>query len=155
MAATAVVSGITTERLRGVESTRRVPVIALTANAMPGEAQKAQDAGFDEFVTAVRRKTGSTTVFSATVYPRYAVVEVPIDDEGILDLDALDAALREPEHPSSAGTSAPRTPLASTCQVTRMTARWRPTTARRSGRPGAARAGRGRAGSWRRAGRRG
>ncbi|GAA1478208.1 hypothetical protein GCM10009623_26540 [Nocardioides aestuarii] len=38
--------------------------------------------GFDEFVAALRQKTGTTVVFDATVYPRYAVVEVPVDENG-------------------------------------------------------------------------
>ncbi|WP_298835087.1 response regulator [uncultured Piscinibacter sp.] len=39
------------EQLRALESTRAVPVLALTANAMPGEDLKALGAGFNEFVT--------------------------------------------------------------------------------------------------------
>lgn len=38
--------------------------------------------GFEEFLAAVEQKTGSTVVFDATVYPRYAVVEVPVDEAG-------------------------------------------------------------------------
>ncbi len=35
--------------------------------------------GYDKLVGEVEAKTGSTTVFGATIYPGYAVVEVPVD----------------------------------------------------------------------------
>jgi hypothetical protein len=35
--------------------------------------------GYDELVREVEAKTGSTTVFGATIYPGYAVIEVPVD----------------------------------------------------------------------------
>jgi hypothetical protein len=36
--------------------------------------------GYDDFVAALTEKTGSSVVFNATIYPGYAVVEVPVDD---------------------------------------------------------------------------
>jgi PAS domain S-box-containing protein len=39
------------DKLRGHEATRTIPVIAVTANAMPGEALKAREAGFDDYLT--------------------------------------------------------------------------------------------------------
>jgi hypothetical protein len=36
--------------------------------------------GYDHFVAALTDKTGSSVVFNATIYPGYAVVEVPVDD---------------------------------------------------------------------------
>lgn len=38
--------------------------------------------GFEGFVAEVADKTGSTVVFGATVYPGYAVVEVPVGEKG-------------------------------------------------------------------------
>jgi hypothetical protein len=35
--------------------------------------------GYDELVREVEAKSGSTTVFGATIYPGYAVIEVPVD----------------------------------------------------------------------------
>lgn len=35
--------------------------------------------GYDQLVREVEAKTGSTTVFGATIYPLYAVMEVPVD----------------------------------------------------------------------------
>jgi hypothetical protein len=35
--------------------------------------------GYDGLVAAVAEKTGSATVFGATIYPGYAVVDVPVD----------------------------------------------------------------------------
>ena len=35
--------------------------------------------GYDELVAAVEDRTGSRTVFGATIYPGYAVVDVPVD----------------------------------------------------------------------------
>ena len=35
--------------------------------------------GYDRLVREVEAKTGSTTVFGATIYPGYAVIEVPVD----------------------------------------------------------------------------
>jgi hypothetical protein len=51
-----------------------------------GEAQESVVAdmtsaeGYDDFVAALTEKTGSSVVFNATIYPGYAVVEVPVDD---------------------------------------------------------------------------
>jgi len=38
--------------------------------------------GYDAFVSEVQAKTGSTEVFDATIYPRYAVLDVPVDGSG-------------------------------------------------------------------------
>lgn len=38
--------------------------------------------GYDDLVAALSEETGSTTVFSATIYPRYAVLSVPEKDTG-------------------------------------------------------------------------
>jgi hypothetical protein len=38
--------------------------------------------GFDDLVGALTEETGSTTVFGATLYPRYAVLEVPEQETG-------------------------------------------------------------------------
>ena len=35
--------------------------------------------GYDRLVAAVEKRTGSATVFTATIYPGYAVVDVPVD----------------------------------------------------------------------------
>ena len=35
--------------------------------------------GYDRLVSAVEEKTGSTTVFTATIYAGYALIEVPVD----------------------------------------------------------------------------
>jgi CheY-like chemotaxis protein len=40
-----------TRRLKADESTRAIPVIALTAHAMEGDEQKARDAGCDDYDT--------------------------------------------------------------------------------------------------------
>ena len=55
-------------RLRGVDDTRRIPVLAMTASVMTEHRQKIMDAGFDafqskpinvkEFVAAVERLLG-------------------------------------------------------------------------------------------------
>ena len=38
-----------TQRLKGSEETRTIPVIALSAHAMPGDREKALEAGCDEY----------------------------------------------------------------------------------------------------------
>lgn len=38
--------------------------------------------GYGELVAALADKTGSTEVFNATIYPEYAVLEVPVADSG-------------------------------------------------------------------------
>lgn len=35
--------------------------------------------GFESFAAAVDEETGSSTIFGATIYPGYAIVEVPVD----------------------------------------------------------------------------
>jgi two-component system, cell cycle response regulator DivK len=40
-----------TRKLKADESTRHIPVVALTAHAMTGDREKALEAGFDEFDT--------------------------------------------------------------------------------------------------------
>jgi CheY-like chemotaxis protein len=37
--------------LRGDELTRAIPVVAVTAQAMPGDMQRAADAGFDDYLS--------------------------------------------------------------------------------------------------------
>lgn len=46
------IDGIETfRRIRGDASTRHIPIVAVTASAMPEEAKKMMDAGFDGFQT--------------------------------------------------------------------------------------------------------
>ncbi|MFY9509994.1 MAG: response regulator, partial [Rubrivivax sp.] len=39
------------QRLRAMPATRHVPVIAVSANAMPGDVEQARRAGFDDYLT--------------------------------------------------------------------------------------------------------
>src|SRR5689334_3012862 len=44
------------------------------------EVQVLTEDGMSDFIDAVEEKTGRTEAFSATIYPTYAVVRVPVDD---------------------------------------------------------------------------
>lgn len=55
-----------------------VSEVVVSERAQPSVGNLTSAGEFDGLVDAVERKTGSTVVFSATVYPRYAVVEVPV-----------------------------------------------------------------------------
>ena len=67
---------VTLVLVAGVDTQKAVT----TGQVAPGEKVDLTTAkGYDRLVREVEAKTGSTTVFGATIYAEYAVVEVPVD----------------------------------------------------------------------------
>ncbi len=66
----------------GVIGIAALAIVAATTDEGPfgtSEVQVLTEDGVADLVDAIEEKTGSTEVFSATIYPTYAVVRVPAD----------------------------------------------------------------------------
>ena len=90
-----------TRELRQLPATARVPILGLSALAMPGDARKALDAGCDDYMTKpIRRATllGSVTALLRTTH-RLATDPAP-------GRSPADAAAPEPAADAPAGQSA-------------------------------------------------
>lgn len=69
--AVAIIGGIVALAGGGVD--------AIDAGIGGDEPDVLSEAGYDDLLAALEERTGSTTAFSAVLYPTYAVVEVPVD----------------------------------------------------------------------------
>jgi CheY-like chemotaxis protein/HPt (histidine-containing phosphotransfer) domain-containing protein len=93
----ALAAAIRAQEAAGAPRMRRTPIIALTANALRGEAERAKASGIDDYLTKplqielLRKTIDRWLVVAATPGAAADPPPAAADDGGVLDLEALAA----------------------------------------------------------------